>query len=88
MFLGLGLWSSDIQFLRLSDCDVDSSSHVAVVLYQTSAASGAQAEVKKAQKFVRRLLRGDGRVSFDLFGIRYVQVIATAGLINCKLIFH
>ena len=74
VFLGLGLWYSDIQFLRLSDCDIDSSSHVAVVLLQSCPGIGALAEVKKEQKFVVKLLRGNGWASFDLFGVRYVQV--------------
>jgi hypothetical protein len=74
VFLGIGLWYSDIQFLRLSDCDIDSSSHVAVVLLQTCPGLGALPEVKKEQKFVQKLLRGNGWASFDLFGVRYVQV--------------
>jgi hypothetical protein len=81
MFLAVGLWNSDIQFLRLSDCEINSSTHVAVVLHQSFSAIGALDEVKQSRKFVLSLQRGqenlqgfDNWASFDFFGVRYVQV--------------
>ncbi len=87
MFLALGLFSSDVQFLRLSDCDIDSSTHVAVLLQQTCPASGTKAAVKKERKFVHKLQRGHSAgavASFDFFGVRYVQVSA---VYRCAVVF-
>ncbi len=76
VFLALGVFSSDVQFLRFSDCDINSGSHVAVVLQQTSPASGARAAANKERKFVQKLQRSQDAAafaSFDFFGVRYIQ---------------
>ena len=88
MFLAVGLWNSDIQFLRLSDCEIDSSTHVAVVLHQSYPAIGALDELKQSRKFILSLQRGQGLdnwASFDFFGVRYVQVVRFAMLIVERL---
>ena len=88
MFLAGGLWNSDIQFLRLSDCEINSSTHVAVVLHQSFSAIGALDEVKQSRKFVVSLQRGQGFdnwASFDFLGVRYVQVVRFAMLFVARL---
>jgi hypothetical protein len=88
VFLAVGLWNSDIQFLRLSDCEIDSSTHVAVVLHQSYPAIGALDEVKQSRKFVLSLQRGQGFdnwASFDFLGVRYVQVVRFAMLFVARL---
>ncbi len=72
VFLALGWCSSDIQFLRLSDCDADSGTHVAVVLRQSRPSSGCTAQVTCERKFVQQL-RGGACTSFDFFGVRYIK---------------
>ena len=72
VFLALGWCSSDIQFLRLSDCDVDSGTHVAAVLRQCRPSSGCTQQVTCQRKFVQRLLAGTC-ASFDFFGVRYIK---------------
>jgi hypothetical protein len=77
VFCVLGLFKSDIRLLLLSDCDVVTSTHVAVVLQQSSPVTRGHSQSRVLHKFVLPLQRWPGMehaAVFDFFGIRYVQV--------------